>query len=157
MSEPVDADQIRRWIDDDLVENVEPVPDEGAEFNFAIEMSNVLVHAIRRQPDGPVIVGQQIEYGDDIKAQIRDLPESDRNELVARIRELLTEVPVIYGFHDEQGNNVRFEDVHQILIEHRIYADELSQHALMNGLVDVWKAMRYLDDIVTLIDSIENR
>jgi hypothetical protein len=155
MVENVDAEQIHRWIDDDLVENVEQVPDEAAEFNYAIEMSNILVHVIRRQPSGPVIIGQQIEYGEDIRSRIRDLPESDRNELVARIRELLTEVPVVYGFHDEHGENVRFRDMKQIFLEYRIYPDALGQHALMSGLVDVWKAMRYLDDIVTLVDSVE--
>lgn len=155
MSETIDAEQIRQWIDDDLVEEIEAVPDNAAEFNFVIEMSNILVHVIRRDPAGPVIIGQQIEYGDDIRSRIRNLPESDRNELVARIRELLTEVPVVYGFHDEHGDNVRFKDMKQIFLEYRIYPDALGQHTLMSGLVDVWKAMRYLDDIVTLIDSVE--
>ena len=60
MVENVDAEQIHRWIDDDLVENVEQVPDEAAEFNYAIEMSNILVHVIRRPPPRPVTIGQQI-------------------------------------------------------------------------------------------------
>ncbi|WP_458190176.1 DUF2299 family protein [Haladaptatus sp. NG-WS-4] len=155
MSETIDAEQIRQWIDDDLVEEIERVPDNAAEFNFLIEMSNILVHVIRRESTGPVIIGQQIEYSDDIRSRIRNLPDSDRNELVARIRELLTEVPVVYGFHDEHGDNVRFKDMKQIFLEYRLYPDALSQHALMSGLVDVWKAMRYLDDIVTLMDSVE--
>lgn len=155
MSETIDAEQIRRWIDDDLVEAVEPVPDEAAEFNFVVEMSNILIHVIRCQPTAPVIIGQQIEYGEDIRVRIQNLSEATRNDLVARVRELLTEVPVVYGFHDQQGNNVQFQDMNQIFLEYRIYPDAMSQHTLMRGLVDVWKAMRYLDDIVTLIDSVE--
>ncbi|RBI58544.1 hypothetical protein DMJ13_26660 [halophilic archaeon] len=153
----IDAEQIQQWIDDELVENIEQVPDNAAEFNFAIEMSNILVHVVQRQSDGPVIIGQQIEYSEDIRSRIQNLSEADRNDLVARIRELLTEVPVIYGFHNQNGENVIFKDMSQIFLEYRIYPDGLSQHSLMTGLVDVWKAMRYLDDIVTLIDSVENK
>lgn len=156
MTEQIDATRIRTWIDDDLVESVNRTPDEMAEFNFTIEMSNILIHIIRRQPDGPLLIGQQIEYGDDIQSRIQGLSEADRSDLIARIRETLTTVPVVYGFHDEQGNNVRFEEMYRIFLEHRIYPDALNQHALMNGLIDVWKAMRYLDDILTLIDSIES-
>lgn len=83
------------------------------------------------------------------------MTESDRNELVARIRETLTAVPVVYGFHDEHGANVRFRDMHRIFLEYRIYDGNITQHALMNGLVDVWKVMRYVDDIVGLISAVE--
>ncbi|MFW5896142.1 MAG: DUF2299 family protein, partial [archaeon] len=118
-------------------------------------VSNLIVHVVRRQPDGPLVVGQQIEYGEEIRSRIQSMDEGDRNELVARIRETLTAAPVVYGFHDAQGNNVRFGDVHRILVEHRIYPDGTSQQALMDGLIEVWKTMRYLDDLVTLIDSVE--
>ncbi|MFB6160456.1 MAG: DUF2299 family protein [Haloferacaceae archaeon] len=155
MDEPITAERIREWIDDDLVDEVQQVPDEAAEFNLTVEMSNVLVHVIRRDPDGPVLIGQQIEYGEEIRSRIGGLAESERNDLVARIRETLTGVPVVYGFQDERGANVRFGDVHRILLEHRIYPDGLSQDALMTGLVEVWKAMRYLDDIVALLDAVE--
>lgn len=156
MPEQIDAEQIRNWIDDDLVESVDPTPDERAEFNFTVEISNILIHIIRRQPDGPLLVGQQIQYGDDIRSRIRGMSESNRSDLIARIRETLAEAPVVYGFHDESGNNVRFEEMSRIFLEHRIYPDAVNQHVLMNGLIDVWKSMRYLDDIVTLIESVES-
>lgn len=155
MSRAVDAERIEAWIDEDLVESVERMPDEMAEFNFVVEMSNIRVHVVRRAPDGPVIVGQQIAYDDAIRSRIAGLPETDRNDLVARVRELLTDSSVIYGFHDEHGANVRFQDVERIFVERRIYPDALSQHALMDGLVDVWKVVRYLDDLPTLLGSAE--
>lgn len=157
MQNGTDADQVRSWVDDDLVENVEQVPDDAAEFNFAIEMSNIVLHIIRRHPDGPLLVGQQIEYGEDIQARIQNLSEVDRNTLVTRIRETLTTVPVVYGFQDQAGTNVRFEEMSHIFLEHRIYPGAINQNSLMNGLVAVWKALRYLDDIVSLLDSIERR
>lgn len=155
MSENIAPETIQGWIDQDLVNQVESYPDKMAEFNFTVEISNLLLHIIRRQPDGPILIGQEIEYDEEIRSRIQSLSESSRNELVARIRETLTVSPVVYGFHDEAGNNVRFQDLQRIFVEHRIYPDALDQHALMNGLIDVWKVLRYVDDIVTLIDAVE--
>jgi len=155
MPSTIDSEQVRTWLDDELVSSVERVPDEAAAFNLAIEVSNLIVHVVRRQPDGPLVVGQQIEYGEEIRSRIQSMEDGDRNELVARIRETLTAAPVVYGFHDEHGNNVRFADVHRILVEQRIYPESATQQALMDALIEVWKTMRYLDDLVTLVDGIE--
>jgi len=157
MSNGVNAKQIRNWIDDELVDGVETYPDPEAEFNFTVDMSNILLHVVKREPNGPVLVGQQIEYGDDIQSRIQELATADRQALLVRIRETLTTVPVVYGFQDEMGTNVRFEDMSHLFVERRIYPEELDRPTLMSGLVDVWKAMRYLDDIVALIDSVERR
>lgn len=62
---------------------------------------------------------------------------------------------MVYGFQDQARNNVRFEELSRIFLEHRIYPHAADQHVLMTGLIGVWKAMRYLDDIVSLLDSVE--
>ena len=155
MTQSLDSEQIRAWLDDELVSSVEEIPDEAAVFNVAVEMSNLVVHVVRRQPDGPLVVGQQIEYGPDIRERIQGMAPADRNDLVARIRETLTAAPVVYGFHDPQGTNVRFAEVHRVLVERRLYPDAAGRQTLMDALVEVWKTMRYLDDIVTLIEAAE--
>jgi len=156
MTAGTDVNRIRDWIDGDLVTNVERIQDEAAEFNLTIEISNILVHIIRRHPDGPLLLGQQIEYGTDIQSHIQAMSDPDRSELIMRIRETLTSIPVVYGFHDMNGKNVRFQNMYRVFLEHRIYPNSIDQQTLMNGLIDVWKAMRYLDDLVTLIDAVEN-
>ena len=157
MPTPIDVERVRSWIDTDLVENVDRIEDDAAEFNFTVEMSNIVLHVLRRRPDGPLLIGQQIEYGEGIRSRIRGLSDADRSELVTRIRETLATAPVIYGFHDEAGANVRFEEVVRIFIECRVYPDGVSQDRVMTRLVDVWKAMRYLDDVESVIDSVESR
>lgn len=57
MAHKLTEEQVRTWIDDDLVEDIESIPDEATEFNLAVEMSNTLLHDIRRRPDGPLLVG----------------------------------------------------------------------------------------------------
>lgn len=155
MPDDIRPDRIREWIDDDLVEEVERLPDEAAEYNFAVQLSGMIIHVIKQRPGGPLLLGQQIEFDDAIRTRIREMPDPRRNALVARIREALMQIPVVYGFQDERDANVAFEEMHHIFIEHRIYPDEATQGALMGGLIAVWKGLRYLDDIWSLMDSIE--
>lgn len=57
-------------------------------------------------------------------------------------------MPVLYGFHDDQGNNVGFAVVvPRVLVEHRIHPETALQQALMDGLIEVWRTMRF-DDFV---------
>lgn len=151
----IPADRARDWIDGDLVEDVERVPDEAATYNLVVRMSGIFIHVIKREPGGPLVVGQEMEFDDEIRDRIRGLPEADRGELVARVREALMEAPVVYGFRDDRDRNVAFDDVHHVFVEGRIYPDEATQQRLMDALVGVWKSLRYLDDIWTLMDAVE--
>lgn len=155
MARDIQSSQVRAWIDEDLVEEVEEVPDEMAVYNFTVRMSGMFIHVIKRGQEGPLIVGQQIEFDDQIRTRIREMDDASRGELLARIREALMEIPVIYGFQDENDQNVAFEELHHIFLEHRIYPDEADQQAVMDGLVSVWKGLRYLDDIWALMDAVE--
>lgn len=155
MADRITEDTIRGWIDNELVESVDTMPDPEADVNLLVEMSNIMIHIIYREPGGPILIGQEIEYDDQIQSRIQGLSESARGELVSRVRETLTTVPVIYGFTDETGANVHFAEMQRIFLECRIYPDSISQQTVMARLVDVWKAMRYLDDLVTVMDAIE--
>lgn len=154
MTDEPTADRIRDLIDDDLVDECQEVSDASTEYNYAIEMSGLVLHAIKRRPDGPVQVGQEIEFGESIKTRIQEMTELDRDELVARIRETLMETPLIYGFQDVDGTNVRFGEMDRIFLERRLYGPP-EQQALIDALVAVWKALRYLDDMWRLIESVE--
>lgn len=157
MADQITATTVREWLDDDLVQTIHRTDDPAAEFNFLLEMSNLTIHVIRRRPGGPILVGQEIAYDEEIRTRIQQLPSTDRDELVARIRETLTSVPAVYGFTDADGVNVPFQEMHHVFLECRIYPDELTQGRLMGRLIDVWKAMRYLDDLVRLIDAVNGR
>ncbi|MEF8774917.1 MAG: DUF2299 family protein [Haloarculaceae archaeon] len=156
MADDIDSERVRNWLDEELITGVEHVPDEEAAFNLAVEMSNLVVHVVRRSPEGPLVVGQQIEYGPDIRDRIAGMEPADRNELVARLRETLTAASVVYGFHDERGANVQFGDVHRVLLERRVYPGSITRQSVMDAVVDVWKLLRYLDDIPALLDAVES-
>ncbi|MEM4781659.1 MAG: DUF2299 family protein [Halalkalicoccus sp.] len=157
MTSQIDAEQVRTWIDNELIESVEPMPDEAAVFNLIVEMSGMMIHIIRRQPNGPILIGQQIEYGENVRTRIQELSEPDRNELVTRVREALMRTPGVYGFQDENGLSVPLSEMQLIFLERRIYPQQADQQRLMDGLVGIWKAMRYLDDLPKLIQHVESR
>jgi hypothetical protein len=152
MTDDITADRIRDLIDKELIEGTDQVPDASAEYNFAIEMSGLVLHIIKRRPGGPLQVGQEIEFDNEITSQIRQMPDSQRDRLVAQIREALMETPIIYGFQDADGANVRFREMDRIFIERRLYGS-VDQQTLMDALIAVWQALRYLDDIWRFIEA----
>lgn len=152
MTDNITADRIRDLVDEDLIEGFDQVPDASAEYNFAIEMSGLVLHIIKRRPGGPLQVGQEIEFGDEITGRIREMPDSQRDTLVAQIREALMETPIIYGFQDANGTNVRFQEVDRIFLERRLYGS-VDQQTLMDTLIAVWQALRYLDDMWRVIEA----
>lgn len=148
-----DADEVAAWLDRELVE-VERIDDPSAEFNIGIEVSGLVVHVVRRVSDGPLHVGQRIEFGDGVRSGIRELNDPARDELVARIREALMGEPLIYAFQDEHDQNVAFRDVKTILVERRLYGQS-SRQELMDAVITVWKALRYLDDLPRLVGILD--
>jgi hypothetical protein len=148
-------ERVHGWIDDDLVEGVDQVSDDHAVFNFLVQMSGVFVHVVRREPGGPLIVGQDLEFDDRIRSRIETMDPAKRGELLARVREALMSDPVVYGFQNERGESVAFEDVHHVFVERRLYPDAAAESTLMDALVGVWKAIRYLDDVWSLMNGIE--
>jgi hypothetical protein len=148
-------ERVHEWIDTDLVEGVDPVTDDHAVFNFLVQMSGVFVHVVRREPGGPLIVGQDLEFDDRIRERIAGMDPAKRGELLGRVREALMAEPVVYGFQNERGESVAFEEVHHVFVERRIYPDAAAESTLMDALVGVWKAIRYLDDVWSLMDAIE--
>jgi hypothetical protein len=152
MSE-VSAQQVLSWLDEDLVE-AEEVEDRTAEFNVAARVSGIVVHVVKRKQGGALQVGQRIEFDERIREGIRAMDERERDDVVARVREALMSAPVIYAFQDEADENVAFRDVHSILVERRLYGEPGPQE-LMDAVVDVWKALRYLDDLPRLVGVAE--
>jgi len=152
MSEP-SAEQVVSWLDGDLLE-AERVEDRTAEFNVAARVSGLVVHVVRRVAGGAIQVGQRIEFDEAIREGIRALDGRERDELVARVREALMGTPLVYAFQDENDQNVAFRDVNTMLVERRLYGD-VGPQALMDAVVTVWKALRYLDDLPRLVGVAE--
>lgn len=67
-----------------------------------------------------------------------------RRRLKTEIESVLTNAPGIFNYQDFEGENCAFEDAVSISLEYRIYPDGLSQHELINGVVGIANALRYV-------------
>lgn len=156
MSADVTPGQVRAWLDDAVLETVEQVADGTAAFNFRTVYAGTPVHVVKPRPGGPIVVGGQVAVEED--RALGDLPEFDRRQLRARIRERLTAGPVLYYFLDDAGNNVAFRDLEQVRIEQYVYPDAAGQHALMTAVFEVAKRLFYLrESIAAMVENVESR
>lgn len=67
-----------------------------------------------------------------------------RRRLKTEIESVLANAPGVFNYHDFDGENCAFEDALSISLEYRIYPDGLSQHELINGVVGIANALRYV-------------
>lgn len=150
----VSPKQVRHWIDDNAVREVTEHDDEETEFNFELTLSRLPVHVIKEETWGPLrIVGKTGFDTDRVRALLRD--DDDRQILLQRLGPMLAATPGFYTFLDEEGNNCAFRNAESMQTEYRIYPDEASQQALMDGLMATASGMRYVQN--TLAAMLPNR
>ncbi|WP_218836417.1 hypothetical protein [Halorarum salinum] len=150
----VSPEQVRRWIDDGAVREVTEHDDEATEFNFELTLSRLPVHVIKEETWGPLrVVGKTGFDADRVRALLRD--DDDRQILLQRLGPMLAATPGFYTFLDGEGNGCAFRNAESMQTEYRIYPDEASQQALMDGLMATASGMRYVRN--TLAAMLPNR
>ena len=150
MVDRITVEQVRAWLDTQVVSGVEEISGSETEFNLQLEVSRLPIHVIKERPDGPVRIVGKSGFDTDRVAALLD-SERQRHELLTRIGPVLLAVPGFYSFLDEEGERCSFENVHTIQIEHRLYPDALSQHQLMTSVIAIAKGMRYIQNTVTIV------
>lgn len=140
-------EQVQAWLDERVVIDVEETTGDETEFNLQLELSRLPLHVIKEETWGPLRVVSKTAFDTERVAAVLD-DDEQRRELLARIGPVLAATPGFYTFLDEEGNTCEFADVHSIQIEHRIYSDGASQQALMNALMDIATAVRYIQNLI---------
>lgn len=153
MVDHISAEQVEAWLDDNVVNDVKRGSDEATEFNIRLKLSRLPLHIIKEDTWGPIrIVGKNGFDTDRTRALITD--DDKRRELLASIGPVLAATPGFYTFLDEDDSSCEFAKARFIQLEHRIYPDAASQQALMEGLMGVATAMRYIQNTVaTMTDD----
>lgn len=131
--------QIRDWLDPDVVERVQSQSD-GNVFNLNVVISGLNVTVLKPREDGPVAIIARMTPGPEALASLIDR-RSDRQHLQNLLGSVFTNSPGAYNFLDSDGNPCGFDELHTLEIHYRIYPNELSQHSLMNGLLDITSAL----------------
>ncbi|WP_266077579.1 hypothetical protein [Haladaptatus caseinilyticus] len=146
----IGEEQVIAWLDGKVVNDVQRVTDDETEFNIELRLARLPLHVIKEETRGPIRLVSNTGFDTE---RTRNLMESDedRNELLTRIGPVLAVTPGFYTFLDGEGTSCEFTDAHSIQLEHRIYPDGASRQAMMEGLMSLATAMRYLQNTVTML------
>lgn len=126
---------MQAWIDADLVESVELFTDETAVFDFLLEMSNLQIHVLCRDHNGPVSLDQQLSHDHDIRNGTRSLSGTDHSDLISRIKDALMMTLIIYSFYDQWGTSIHFSQLHRVFLNRYTRPGAVTQHNVMNSLI----------------------
>jgi hypothetical protein len=147
MATHVSLEQVRWWLDDGAVQDVTSHSEEETEFNLQVTISRLPIHLIKEEKGGPIRVVGRSEF-DTERARRLLREEESRSELLRQIGPILVSVPGFYTFLDGEGRAAEFRNAETLQMEHRIYPEQATQQALMDGLMNIATGMRYVQNAV---------
>ncbi|WP_458204623.1 hypothetical protein [Haladaptatus sp. NG-SE-30] len=154
MGEHISSEQVEAWLDENVVQDVQHVSDDETEFNIQLQLARLPLHIIKEETWGPLRLVSKNAF-DTNRTRMLVEDDQDRKELLSRIGPVLAATPGFYTFLDEESTACDFAEAQSIQLEHRIYPDGASQQAVMEGLMNLATAMRYLQNIIA--SMLQNR
>lgn len=143
------------------LQNSEYVEDYDREVNwkgyytYDVEMATthqeITIHMTRRGGPVRIVAVEEIGVGklanlvpeEDLELSERLRHDQRRRDLQTQLEALLSNTRGTYNFLDDDQKPCQMIDMRYIGIDYRIYPDAFSQHELMNGLLDIDRALRY--------------
>lgn len=158
MTSTITREAVLDNLDGAMVEDVEEIEEPGTVFNVAATIGGMGIHIVREREDGPLlVVGAMALDGEHLEI-FRELSDAQRMNFLSQIGAVLTNSPGLYRFTDGGGNDVPYDDLEAVRIEHRIYPDGFGEHTLMNGLFDVVQALYYVKTMTNVfMSNLQNR
>jgi hypothetical protein len=150
MVDDISADQVEKWLDDRVVQQVERSSEKEAEFSINCRLSHIPLNIIKEDTWGPLRIVGRAAFDTERTATVIENPEQ-RRELLERIGPIFVGTPGFYTFLDDEESSTEFPNVDSIQFEHRIYSDGASQQELMSGLMAIATAIKYIQNTVAAI------
>ncbi|GAB3667250.1 hypothetical protein [Halopiger thermotolerans] len=148
MTTHVSERQVRWWLDRNAIQDITAHTQEETEFNLQVTLSSLPIHLIKEETKGPIrVVGRSGLDSERARRLVRD--DGQRAELLSQIGPVLATTPGFYTFLDEEGGACELREAETLQMEHRIYPDGASQQALMDSVMAIATAMRYLQNLLT--------
>lgn len=155
MTRHISDEQVRHWLDDTVIREVNRHDESERAFNFELELSRLPIHVIKEEQWSPVrIVGRNGFDSDDARALLRD--DDRRSQLLQSIGPMLAATPGFYTFLDEEGAPAALRHASTLQLEARLYPDEANQQALMDAVMGIGSCMRYVRDVVVAMAPTES-
>lgn len=150
MVDHISADQVEKWLDDRVVQDVERTTENAADFSIQCRLSHIPLNIIKEDTWGPLRVVGRAAFDTERTAAIIENPDQ-RRELLSRIGPVFAATPGFYTFLDEEETSTEFPNVDSVQFEHRIYSDGASQQELMSGLMAIATGIKYIQNVVAAI------
>jgi hypothetical protein len=147
MVDHVSSEQVDAWLDGKVVQDTEYVSGDETTYNIQLRLSRIPLHVIKEDTWDPLRLVGKSAFDTERTAALLD-DDARRGELLARIGPVLAATPGFYTFLDSEGTVCEFADVHAVQLEHRLYPDGASQQSLMDGLMGLATAIRYIQNAV---------
>lgn len=150
MVERITVEQVRAWLDPNVVGDITETSESTTEFNLELEVSKMPLHVIKEEQSGPIrTVGKCGFDTERVAALLED--ERRQRELFSQLSPVLVSVPGFYTFMDAEGTRCGFADLQTIQFEQRRYPDGLSRNELMGDVIAIAKGMRHVQNVVAVV------
>ncbi|MFB6282523.1 MAG: DUF2299 family protein [Halobacteria archaeon] len=149
----ISQERVVDYLDDQVVDVIETVSEQGIEFNVSLNVGGMGAHIIRERDDGPLIVVGVIRLEGEHLELFMDLSENQRMNYLSQIGAVLTNSPGLYRFTDGEGNDVDYGRLEAVRVEDRIYPDGFSQDRLMNSVYDLIQSLYYVKTMTNVFMS----
>lgn len=151
-------EQVRDLIDKREVSVIDSdEEDDGNYWSFRIMTADdVSLKVYSKFPGGPIVITSKIRMRPGLIHLFSTGEEEERiyaNEQKRQFQNLLisilTNASGRFLFLDYNDETCGFDEMEKIQLKHRIYRDGLSQHALMNGIIDQTSALEFISEIMS--------
>jgi hypothetical protein len=151
----VNAFLIRSWLKGEpyYISDFEEIDSTTEAFRFKIRMSGsddeILIQPVQNKL---IRVVAEREFGDAPVATLLDSHRA-RRRVRTEIEAAMVNSRVVYGFVNAEGDSVDLKNATGVVVEYRIYSDDISRKELIDGMVKVDNAVEYIESRPEAVDE----
>ena len=152
MPSEIGYDDVKEWLDESVLEEVEQRPTRDAQFRFLVRVSGYDLTVYKERREGPLWVGITMQFpaGSLSTLITRD---ADRRHLTSLFSSVLTNISGAYSPLDGDEEPTTFEQMEALAINSLIYPDGAGQDRLMNQIMEVGTAAAFVNDMIEMFDD----
>lgn len=159
MTAKIRSTRIEDWLDEDILETIEEVPDPNVDFNFYVRYMSQPAHVVHPHNEDKIVVNTNYDFSVEFLSNFIDRPDHEKDEFLARLQSILTNSAASYFFLTDDDEPCGYLGEWQKLrLREMIYPDGMNQDRLMNSIFDISETRIFVADQASIylsqLDSI---
>lgn len=157
MSSPsgsVGKNQIRKWLDSQILSTIEEVKPKGNElYRIEVVAAGSQITITETENYTPIVIGGRIDFPSGVRSVFSDLDRRSR-DLQNRIEYVLATTHGHYAYINEKDDITNdFQETWAIEIQHFIYPDGANQDRFMNSILNMSSRVKFIRHTIELLIS----